>query len=277
MNYYKSVFILDPILPAREILVAELAERGYESFVETDNGVEAFIQEPDFNESLTLDLMAESATDNYSVHHELIQDENWNAEWEKNFDPIEVDGRIRIRAPFHREEPILEFNILIEPKMSFGTGHHDTTYLVLAEMLKIDIAGKRLLDMGSGTGILAILADKLKAAEIDAIDIDEWAFENIAENITMNHARINAFKGGAELLAERAGYDIILANINRNILTRDMGEYNEVLNPGGQILFSGFYESDFAEINTRATSFGWTLQNKAVRNEWCMLRYAKAI
>jgi len=276
MNYYKSIFKLEPILPAREILVAELAERGYESFVETESGVEAFIQEAEFNESLTIDLMATSVADYYSVHHEFIKDENWNTEWEKNFDPIEVDGRIRIRAPFHSEDPILDFNILIEPKMSFGTGHHDTTYLVLAEMLKINVEGKRLLDMGSGTGILAILAYKLKASEIDAIDIDDWAFENIAENIDLNHAKINAFKGGSELLAERSSYDIILANINRNILTRDMGEYNEVLNVRGQILFSGFYNTDFEEINTLAVSFGWQLQNRAVRNEWCMLRYEKS-
>jgi len=276
MNYYKSIFKLEPILPAREILVAELAERGYESFVETESGVEAFIQEAEFNESLTIDLMATSVADYYSVHHEFIKDENWNTEWEKNFDPIEVDGRIRIRAPFHSEDPILDFNILIEPKMSFGTGHHDTTYLVLAEMLKINVEGKRLLDMGSGTGILAILAYKLKASEIDAIDIDDWAFENIAENIDLNHAKINAFKGGSELLAERSSYDIILANINRNILTRDMGEYNEVLNVRGQILFSGFYNTDFEEVNTLAVSFGWQLQNRAVRNEWCMLRYEKS-
>lgn len=275
MNYYKSTFKLEPILPAREILVAELAERGYESFIETESGVEAFIQEPDFNESLSEGLMASDAATYFSVKHELIEDENWNSEWERNFSPIEVEGRIRIRAPFHSEEPVLEHNILIEPKMSFGTGHHDTTYLILAEMLTMDIAGKRLLDMGSGTGILAILAHQLHAREIEAIDIDEWAFENIAENINLNNAQIIAFKGGAELLAEREPYDIILANINRNILVRDMSEYNEVLKSGGQILFSGFYETDFEEINVRATSFGWQLLNKAVRNEWCMLRYQK--
>lgn len=275
MNYYKSTFRLIPILPAREVLVAELAERGYESFVETDDGLEAFIQEPDFSESLTDGLTAASMTDEFSAEHELIPDENWNAEWEKNFDPTAIDNKILIRAPFHDEKPGFEYTIIIEPKMSFGTGHHGTTYLMLEEMYDMDLYGKRILDMGSGTGVLAIFACMKKAAEVDAIDIDEWAFDNIAYNIALNHVSLNAFRGGAELLAERPAYDVILANINRNILTRDMGEYNEVLHQGGEILFSGFYESDFREIDEAASEFGWKLANKRTRNEWCMLRYRK--
>jgi ribosomal protein L11 methyltransferase len=200
-----------------------------------------------------------------------IEATNWNAEWEKSFDPISVDGACLIRAPFHEIQGDYKFVITIEPKMSFGTGHHATTHLIISEMLQMEWDGLDVLDMGSGTAVLAILAEKMGARDIDAIDIDEWAFENAEENASRNDcSKIRCLLGGAELLGDKK-YDIILANINRNILLRDMHLYRAVLKDGGKILFSGFYEQDVTELEKVATPLGLKIQNKRLMNEWCML------
>jgi ribosomal protein L11 methyltransferase len=272
MNYVEVSFLLDPILPAREVLMAELAELGFESFVESEEGLTAYIQQPDWNEGLLEGLMTSSIPDlKISWEVKTIEATNWNAEWEKSFDPISVDGACLIRAPFHEIQGDYKFVITIEPKMSFGTGHHATTHLIISEMLQMEWEGLDVLDMGSGTAVLAILAEKKGARDIDAIDIDEWAFENAEENASRNDcSKIRCLLGGAELLGDKK-YDIILANINRNILLRDMHLYRAVLKDGGKILFSGFYEQDVVELEKVATPLGLKIQNKRLMNEWCML------
>jgi ribosomal protein L11 methyltransferase len=272
MNYVEVSFLLDPILPAREVLMAELAEIAFESFVESEEGLTAYIQQPDWNEVLLEGLMTSSIPDlKISWEIKTIEATNWNAEWEKSFDPISVDGACLIRAPFHEIQGDYKFVITIEPKMSFGTGHHATTHLIISEMLQMEWEGLDVLDMGSGTAVLAILAEKMGARDIDAIDIDEWAFENAEENASRNDcSKIRCLLGGAELLGDKK-YDIILANINRNILLRDMHLYRAVLKDGGKILFSGFYEQDVTELEKVATPLGLKIQNKRLMNEWCML------
>jgi len=229
-------------------------------------------QQPDWNGGFFEGLMISSIPDlKISREIKTIEATNWNAEWEKSFDPISVDGACLIRAPFHEIQGDYKFVITIEPKMSFGTGHHATTHLIISEMLQMEWEGLDVLDMGSGTAVLAILAEKMGARDIDAIDIDEWAFENAEENAKRNDcSKIRCLLGGAELLGDKK-YDIILANINRNILLRDMHLYRAVLKDGGKILFSGFYEQDVIELEKVATPLGLKIQNKRMRNEWCML------
>jgi ribosomal protein L11 methyltransferase len=204
----------------------------------------------------------------------VIVDQNWNAQWESSFDPIIVDDQCLIRAPFHAVEKDYPFTITIEPKMSFGTGHHATTHLIVSAMLPMDCSGKTVLDMGCGTGVLAILAEMRGSNQIDAIDIDEWAYENTLENIERNACKhIRTIQGGAEAIPADARYDLILANINRNILTRDMHFYVKHMNPGASILFSGFYESDQPEIRTTAEALGLTFVSANLRNEWTMMHF----
>jgi ribosomal protein L11 methyltransferase len=275
MNYVEVTAVLQPLLPAREVLVVELAELGFESFVETEDGVKAYIQEPDFNPQLLEGLMtAEMPEQKLEISTAVIADQNWNAQWESSFEPILVDEQCLIRAPFHAVEKEYPYTITIEPKMSFGTGHHATTHLIVSAMLPKDCTGKTVLDMGCGTGVLAILAEMRGSKNIDAIDIDEWAYENTLENIERNGCKhIRTIKGGAEAIPAEAQYDLILANINRNILTRDMHLYVAHMNPGASILFSGFYESDQSEIRTAAESLGLTFVNASLRNEWTMMHF----
>jgi ribosomal protein L11 methyltransferase len=277
MNYYEVEFELKPLMPAREVLLVELAERGFESFVETDNGIKAYIQEKEYTDALLVDLAVETMEDQeFSFCKTLIAHTNWNAEWEKNFDPIIVDDKCLIRAPFHSDLGSFPYDIIIEPKMSFGTGHHATTHLVVSAMMNFNFSNKVVLDMGCGTGILAILAQMLGAKQSDAIDIDEWSYENTIENIERNGvSNITTILGGAEVIPAGKQYDVILANINRNILVRDMHFYNDALATGGSIFFSGFYTHDKPEIDQRAISFGWKLVAEQSRNEWCMLHYQK--
>ena len=276
MNYQEVTFILDPLLPAREVLVAELAELGFESFVETDEGVKAYIVASDWNEGLLAELMTSQMEDQkIEWNSSEIEAINWNAEWEKSFDPIIVDNKCLIRAPFHEVEGSFECVINIEPKMSFGTGHHSTTHLMIGEMMNMDWKGKHVLDMGAGTAVLAILAEMMGAESSDAIDIDEWAYLNSIENLERNNcSRIKSYQGGAELLTDQV-YDTILANINRNILLRDMKEYVKVLKTGGEILFSGFYVQDIPELERVGGELGLKLVLQRERNEWCLLKMIK--
>lgn len=277
MNYYEFNFVIRPLFPAREVLVAELAELPFESFVETPEGVLAYIQEGDYHPELLNGLMAFQMPETQIKHSlRLIPDENWNAKWESSFEPIWVGHRMIIRAPFHQQPEEVEFDIVIEPKMSFGTGHHATTFLVAEAMLDMNWQGKSVLDMGSGTGVLAILAEKMGAQRVDAIDIDAWAFENIHENNERNGTHLNMFMGGAELLVEPDFYDAVLANINRNILTRDMAQYARSMKKGAVILFSGFYVQDAQEIEQSANRCGLQLQSQQSKDNWNMMAFIKA-
>ena len=277
MKYTEVTFELKPLIPAREVLVAELADLGFDSFVETEIGVQAYIPSSEFSENLLQALMT-SAMEEQSISWSIVEmpEQNWNAEWEKNFEPIIVEDKCLIRAPFHKDLPSYELEIVIEPKMSFGTGHHATTYLIVAELMLMDINGLSILDMGSGTGVLAIAAEKRGAASCDAIDIDEWAFENAVENCERNNCTsIQCIMGGAEVIPVNKRYDVILANINRNILMRDLPVYDNHMHSGSEILLSGFYAYDKTDLHSQAVSLGWQLMGEKTRNEWCMLRYRK--
>lgn len=277
MNYIGCFFkIKSGSLEAQtaiDILVAELGQAGFESFTENPDGVEAYIQEKDWNASLLDGIqILESGEVSFSYEVKEIEQVNWNEEWEKNFEPIEVDGQVSVRAPFHKD-PQLKYDIVIEPKMSFGTGHHETTHLMIQHLLQMDLKDKKVLDMGCGTGILAIFSEMKGAADIDAIDIDNWCYENSLENVERNNCRnISVFEGDASLLKPNA-YDLIIANINRNILLNDMHIYARSLKKNGTVLLSGFYNEDLEKINEVAMQNGLKFKKKLERNNWVGLKY----
>ena len=259
---------------AREILVAELGAVGFESFTETDDGgLSAYIQTNDWVEGMLEQVQILSSDEvEFKVERENIEQVNWNEEWEKNFEPIEVLGKVSVRAPFHGGNE-LEYNIVIEPKMSFGTGHHETTHLMIEHLLEIDLEGKKVLDMGCGTGILAIFSEMRGASEVEAIDIDPWCYENSVENAARNSCRkIKVFEGDASLLKEQQ-FDVVIANINRNILLEDMSSYVRCLKPGGLLLLSGFYGEDMEQIGRKAEELGLKLLDEKERNRWVGLKY----
>jgi ribosomal protein L11 methyltransferase len=277
MNYIEYRFTIAPMLPAREVLIAELAELEFESFVEEDFGLLAYVLAPGPDDEAINALMALNIDDvQIGFDRREVPKENWNAKWEADFQPICVDDTVVVKAPFHTNVPPAKFTLVIQPKMSFGTGHHDTTWLILQHMNTLDFTGKTVLDMGSGTGILAIMAEKLGARAIDAIDIDDWAEENARENAELNNCSVIAtYTGDAALLKEQR-YDIILANINRNVLMADLPSYDAVLQPGGQIILSGFFGSDAPILISRLEELGFVPKAKHQRNDWCMLRAEKA-
>lgn len=273
--YISYTFKLSPKEPATEILIAELGEVGFESFVENEEGVEAFIQKTDWNAHVLDDIYVLNSKE-FEISYEMqeIEQTNWNIEWEKNFNPIQVDGLVSIRAPFH-ENPNLEYDIVIEPKMSFGTGHHETTHMMVQHLLALDVAGKKVLDMGCGTGILAIFAEMKGAKPIDAIDIDNWCYQNSLENVERNNCKhIAVYEGDASLLKNKK-YDVIIANINRNILLNDMQFYASCLNENGVILLSGFYKEDITVIDEEVSKYGLKLDKQIERNNWVALKYVK--
>ena len=266
-------FTITPLELGSEILIAELGEKAFESFIETESGISAFVQKDLWSEDILEDIQILSNPEfEITYTFEEIEQVNWNEEWEKNFEPIDVDGKCHVRAPFH-EKTNAEFDIVIEPKMSFGTGHHETTHMMIQHILETDLVGKKTLDMGCGTAILAILAEMKGAQPIDAIDIDNWCYLNSIENAERNHCQhISVYEGDAALLQEKK-YDLIIANINRNILLNDMQSYVDCLNPGGTILFSGFYEEDIPFIDDSCTKKGLTYIKKFQRNNWVSLKY----
>ena len=266
-------FIVEPKELGSEILVAELGELPFESFVDSEFGVTAYIQKNLWNENIIDDLFILDNPDfviSYKI--EEIEQVNWNEEWEKNFEPIDVDGNCHVRAPFHPKTNA-EFDIIIEPKMSFGTGHHETTHMMIQHLLETDVRNMKTLDMGCGTAILAILADMKGAKPIDAIDIDNWCYLNSIENAERNNCKnITVYEGDVALLKDKK-YDLIIANINRNILLNDMQAYVDCLNPNGTILFSGFYEDDIPFIDASCLEKGLTYIKKFQRNNWVSLKY----
>lgn len=273
--YIEYTFKVTPIEPTTEILIAELGSVGFESFVENENGVVAYIQKEVWNSDILDDIFVLNSEEfSIEFEHKEIEQTNWNAEWEKNFNPIQVDDLVSIRAPFH-ENPNLKYDIVIEPKMSFGTGHHETTHMMVQHLLNLDVEGKKVLDMGCGTGILAIFAEMKGAQPIDAIDIDAWCYENSLENVERNNCKhISVYEGEASLL-KRKNYDVIIANINRNILLNDMKTYTDCLNDEGTLLLSGFYKEDIPTIDNEVSKYGLTLKNTIERNNWVALQYQK--
>ncbi len=256
---------------ARELLMQELGNVGFESFVETDDNIEAYIPSVNFSPKIfdTVNLQKnEYFSFDYSI--EVIADQNWNEVWEQNyFEPLLIEDQCMIRAPFHDTYPAAKYEIIINPKMAFGTGNHETTHLMIKAILDLELNGKEVLDMGCGSGILAILSAMKGAAAITAIDIDEWSTNNTTENAELNQiGNILVRQGDASLLSDQQ-FDIILANIQRNILLQDMEAYLKVLKNGGLLIMSGFYVADLEAIEERANSLGMKLTNSAERSNWC--------
>jgi len=276
MEYVEFKASVHPLEVGRDILIAELSEIGFESFVETEDGVDAYIQSPMFDEVLIKGVgLLNNA--NFKVNYSIktIADQNWNAEWEKNFELINVEEECIIRAPFHAKNDAVEFDILIDPKMSFGTGHHETTYLMIKRLLTLSLGGKSVMDMGCGTGVLAILSQLKKAKYVEAIDIDEWAYNNTLENIQNNNCNEITVKiGGVEKISEII-FDVFIANINRNILLNDMAKYVSVLKSGGSLLLSGFFSSDKEMILEATASLKMELSYSESKNDWTMLHFIK--
>ncbi|AWM15164.1 50S ribosomal protein L11 methyltransferase [Flavobacterium sp. NRK F10] len=268
-------FKVEPKDLGSEILIAELGELPFESFIETEEGLSAYIQKDLWDENI-LNGVHILDNPNFEVSYkvEQIEQVNWNEEWEKNFEPIDVDGKCHVRAPFH-EKTDAEYEIIIEPKMSFGTGHHETTHMMIQHLLETDLKGKKTLDMGCGTAILAILAEMKGAQPIDAIDIDNWCYLNSIENVERNNCQhISVYEGDATLL-EGKKYDVIIANINRNILLNDMQTYADCLNTDGILFLSGFYREDIAAIDNCCSAKGLKLVGQKERNNWTALKYSK--
>ena len=273
--YLEYNFKTTPKVPTAEILIAELGSVGFESFVETENGVTAYIQKNEWNSAILDDIFVLNS-DEFSIKysHKEIAQTNWNAEWEKNFKPIQVDNLVSVRAPFH-ENPNLKYDIVIEPKMSFGTGHHETTHMMIQHLVNLDLENKKVLDMGCGTGILAIFAEMKGAKPIDAIDIDKWCYENSVENAERNNcSNISIYEGDSSLLINKK-YDLIIANINRNILLNDIQIYINCIQDNGILLLSGFYQEDIPIIDAEVSKFGLKLDTVIDRNNWIALKYVK--
>ena len=261
-----------------EILIAELGELEYESFTQSNNAVEAYIQVPLFDmeavKQISLNHLS-NAPFTLSYSHKTIESQDWNAVWESNFNPVIIADQVVIRASFHTDTPKVPHDIVIDPKMSFGTGHHSTTSLMVQSILETDLTDKTVLDMGCGTSLLAILASQRNAAKVDAIDIDEWPYKNSLENIKNNGANnVSVFLGDAALL-EGKKYDIVLANINRNILLNDMKRYVACLPKGGQLIMSGFYTEDLSYIQDEAKKNNLKYISHKVDLNWVAVRFIK--
>lgn len=266
-------FIVSLPQPATEILIAELGYVGFDSFVENEKGVTAYIQKDKWNAFILDDINILSSKE-FEITFEFneIEQTNWNEEWEKNFKPIVVDNQVTVRAPFH-DKPTTKYDLVIEPKMSFGTGHHETTYMMIQHILKNDFKNKSVLDMGCGTGVLAILAEKVGANELDAIDIDNWSYVNSLENVERNDCeKVSVYEGDVNLL-DGNNYDIIIANINRNILLADIPRYTKCLNKNGTLFLSGFYKEDIQMIESKCNEDMLKLEEIIERGQWVSLKF----
>ncbi len=275
-KYVEYTFELSPFEPWNEVLVAYLADVDFESFQENENKVLAYIQQDVLVEEKVNQILKEVQSQGLKLKFEKkeIEEENWNAVWESQFEPVYVDDRLLIKAPFHEVSNFQGMTVVIEPRMSFGTGHHQTTYLMCSSMMKENLQGKKVLDMGAGTGVLAILAEKLGASEITAIEIEPWSAENCAFNATNNECqKVTSIEGGAEKIEGK--FDHILANINKNILKSQLEIYANSLNDNGLLYISGFFTSDNDELIEAATAQNLRFIASNEKEGWSMLSFQK--
>ncbi len=277
MNHIKAIFTLTPnILEASEILIAHLGDIGYESFVISDSGFEAYIPEKDFRESLLSELSTPFTNVKIDFSYETIPDQNWNKTWEENFfEPITIGNDVMIRSSFHKKNRNVKHDIVINPKMAFGTGHHETTELMIKYILELELEGKSILDMGCGTGILGILCSKRGAGNITGIDIEEWAYNNAIENCKINSVNNMTVIHGDAGKIDNKSFDIILANINRNILLKDITKYSEALDSKGVLILSGFYQTDLETVSSEVKKQGLTFICSKSDNNWLASSYRK--
>ena len=277
MEYTEIDIRLKPVVPFADILVARLNEIEFESYCEDENGLRAYVQTHLFDENAVKEIINEVAKScDLSFTISKVKQENWNEKWENNFEPVHINDKCVIRAHFHAPFHDFEHEIIITPKMSFGTGHHETTALVMNEMFEIDFTDKSVLDMGTGTGVLAILAAKLGATSLIGIDFDKWAYENSVENAQINAiSTINFMHGDAILIGDET-FDIILANINRNIILQDIAIYVKAMNTNSEIIFSGFLKQDIPLILEKSKQLGLDLVASKHKNKWQMLHLKKA-
>ncbi len=277
MDYYQ-ISMPNPADPEQtDILIAQLSALGVESFEEQEAHLLGYISFDEFDKDILL-------TNNYiakcdsegSLLIDVIEDKNWNEVWESNYPPVKVGKRCYVRAPFHDQDHSFDYEIIIKPKMAFGTGHHQTTSMILEYILDMDIKGKRVLDMGCGSGVLAILASMRGASDLVAIDIDHWSYENTMENCEVNNiSNIRAFLGGAELLSEHKDFEVVFANINKNILLRDMKSYSQSLLVGGTLITSGYYNSDLKDIIDCASEYGLEFTGNKIMDNWVAGEFRK--
>jgi ribosomal protein L11 methyltransferase len=284
MEYYEISFTYESIIPTdiiNDILASELGNVSFDSFVPEENGLLAYINAEKYDEQNLNDCLDNFPLQGIHFFHsqQLIKSRNWNEEWEKNyFRPIIIENDCLIRASFHPEEKGFKYPIVIDPKMAFGTGNHATTYLMLCELLKLDLKDKAFLDMGCGTAVLAILAAMKEASRVVAIDIDEWAYNNAIENCRLNHTEnIEVALGGAEQIVHFGSFDYIFANINRNILLEDIHRYVPALKPEGSLFMSGFYKEDIPAIEKESNRHGLLLSSFTERDNWVSVQVKKDI
>lgn len=280
MNYYKVRFYCNPCNEdITDLLAAFLADAAFESFEPDDNGLTAYVRESDFSADAIDEILAYFPIDSQiSYNSELVESKDWNEEWEKHyFQPIVIAGECVVHSSFHKNIPQAQYDILIDPKMAFGTGHHATTSQMMRFILDIDdIRGKSVIDMGTGTGILAILCKMRGAGNVAGIEIDFVAFENAVENAALNNQAIDFYCGDAARLADCAPVDIFLANINRNVITADIGKYADKIKNDGILLLSGFYTQDIPIVIEAASPYGLTIENSSEEGDhWAAIRLRK--
>lgn len=279
MKYLEIKLHITPAEPWKEVYTSLMADAGCDSFMdgESENELLCYIPEKDYQEDAFKDLLENPEFPEVKISWSVapMEDKDWNAAWEANYEPVLIDGKCYIRAPFHAPMPETEYEIVIEPKMSFGTAHHATTAQMVSYLLETDVHGKAVLDMGAGTGVLAILATMKGASPVTAIDNDEWAYRNGLENAQHNHCEhLKVLLGDAFLLGNER-YDIILANINRNILLQDIPQYVQCMNDGALLFLSGFYEEDLPALHNCCASNGLRYLDHKVKDRWVAARFER--
>lgn len=260
-----------------EALIALLADIGFDSFAETETGIDAYVDNTVYNEVKFKEVISLFPAESIEFSVSVLENKNWNEEWEKNFNPVVISGKCLIRASFHPSDPKIPLEVIINPKMSFGTGHHETTALMAAELLRINLKGRNLLDAGSGTGILAILASKLGASDVIAYDIEDWAFENMQENVNLNSCfNVKVLKGDQTCVPDgKEDFDVILANINKNVLVEDMEFYSRRLRKNGLLIISGFYREDLNDLIIKAEQEKLDFLKEEFNNNWSLSVFQK--
>lgn len=259
----------------KEAIIAELAEADFEGFEERDNYFYAFIPKSLFSREGFDAILTKYNINPDSVPQRTIEPQNWNAQWEASYEPIIIGTEIIVKAPFHLVPDQYKYELIIQPKNTFGTGHHETTQLMLEKMLRISFENKNVFDYGCGTGVLSIMASKLGAEHIFAIDIDDWSAENINENCSLNEVRNIQFKKGDIGAVPERTFDIILANINKTILINSAGVLSRLMNDNGIILISGFYENDLTDLKEEFTKYNFAFKDHQVKNDWCAAVFIK--